>query len=57
MLTVGISVFQDGGSLDLVLRRCGRIPERMIAKITLHVGLVLSVLCRPVFQPYGFCGL
>ncbi|XP_062517331.1 dual specificity mitogen-activated protein kinase kinase 1-like [Corticium candelabrum] len=29
--------YMDGGSLDLVLRRCGRIPERMIAKITLHV--------------------
>jgi mitogen-activated protein kinase kinase 1 len=29
--------YMDGGSLDLVLRRCGRIPECMIAKITQHV--------------------
>eukprot|EP00118_Oscarella_pearsei_P001759 m.8382 g.8382 ORF g.8382 m.8382 type:complete len:406 (+) comp20555_c0_seq1:59-1276(+) len=29
--------YMDGGSLDLIVKRCGRIPERMIAKISHHV--------------------
>ncbi|XP_065837118.1 dual specificity mitogen-activated protein kinase kinase 1-like [Oscarella lobularis] len=29
--------YMDGGSLDLIVKRCGRIPEQMIAKITHHV--------------------
>lgn len=34
----------DGGSLDLILRRAGRIPEKFLGKITLAVLKGLSYL-------------
>lgn len=36
--------YMDGGSLDLILRRAGRIPEKFLGKITLAVLKGLSYL-------------
>jgi len=36
--------YMDGGSLDLILKRVGRIPENVLAKITLAVLKGLSYL-------------
>lgn len=36
--------YMDGGSLDLILKRVGRIPENVLTKITLAVLKGLSYL-------------
>lgn len=36
--------YMDGGSLDLVLKRCGKIPENVLGKITLAVLKGLAYL-------------
>ena len=48
MKTIFLSFFQDGGSLDLILKKAGRIPEPILGKISVAVsmrvqlGLVIS---------------
>lgn len=34
------SCFQDGGSLDLILKKAGRIPEPILGKLTSSVSIV-----------------
>jgi len=32
-------LFQDGGSLDLILKKAGRIPEPILGKVTASVSV------------------
>lgn len=33
-----LQLFQDGGSLDLILKKAGRIPEQILGKVTVAVS-------------------
>lgn len=52
----GISIcmeYMDGGSLDLILKRAGRISEAILAKITVAVLKGLTYLCDQHSVMYG----
>lgn len=36
--------FQDGGSLDLVLKKAGKIPESILGKVTIAVSKVANII-------------
>lgn len=38
--------YMDGGSLDLILKKAGRIPESILGTITSAVSLILITIIR-----------
>ena len=42
MKAIFFSLFQDGGSLDLILKKAGRIPEPILGKISVAVSMGYS---------------